>query len=493
LFRYFKYIFWLLVIIVLFEYREDQSGLAKERQTVAKENDELAKCKIFVQDAKFHSDQEMCHIFIEKNDDCKTFPEQKPECPPFLSSSDYAETKYYCSQTQVKTDNCKNLVAKKLWYADLMTYKKSPFLQSAFKLIGIDIDKSWDEIISSFDLKITIAIVAPGDTKKEFYQGVNLAIENINQNGGVLGRSLKSIEYAQHANVNESKEIAYEIIHDTSIVAVIGAQTSEKTKPVTKIYERGGILNLITSATNMDIISPDMQYTFRMIPNNNSMAEKTAEFCKKNGYKKIAIVTENSNYAEELSNAFYKSGIEKGIEIGYFKNFDKRRTDFVGIIGEMSERKADVIYFSGRYAAASKFLIQLRNMGTNTPVIGTESLDAQSFISLVGSVGEGFVIPSIYNEKLSSPENAEFLEIYEKKYGVNPNALAVQGYDAVKLLVMAINELKTTIPEEVASLGHFEKDWYGAGGKLSFDKKNGIKKDIYFKKLHLGEYEIIDN
>ncbi len=481
------------MIVVLLEYREDQSGLAKERQAVARENDELAKCKIFVQDAKFYPDQEMCHTFTEKNEDCKTFSDQKPECPSFLNSPDHAETKYYCSQAQVKSDDCKNLVSKKLWYANLMVYKKSPFLQSAFKLVGIDVNKRWDEIISALDLKITIAIVAPGDTKKEFYQGIELAIENINQNGGVLGRSLEFIKYAQHADVNESKEIAYEIIHNTSIVSVIGAQTSEKTKPVTKIYERGGVFNLITSATNMDIISPDMQYTFRMIPNNNGMAEKTADFCKKNGYKKIAIVTENSAYAEELSNAFYKSGVEKGIEIGYFKNFDKRRTDFANVIGEMIERKADVIYFSGRYAAASKFLIQLRNMGINTPVIGTESLDAQNFISLVGSVGEGFVIPSIYNEKLSSPENSKFLEIYKTKYGVNPNALAVQGYDAVKLLVMAMNELKTTIPGEVAALGHFEKDWNGAGGKLVFDKENGIKKDIYFKKLHLGEYEIIDD
>jgi len=490
----FKYIFFLAMLIGMYELRSDHSDLAKERQDIAKKNDELAKCKIFVQDAKFHPDQEMCHVFTEKNDNCKTFPEQKPECSSFLNASDYAETKYYCSQIQVKSDDCRSLVAEKLWYADLMVYKKSPFLQSAFKLIGIDLDRSWDEIIVSLDLKVTIVIVAPGDTKKEFYQGVNLAIEHINQNGGVLGRSLESIEYSQHvADINESKEMAYEIIRNTSIVAVIGAQSSEKTKPVTKIYERGGIFNLITSATNMDIINSDMQYTFRMIPNNIDMAEQTANFCKKNNYKKIAIVSENSAYAEELSGAFHKSVIDQKLEVNYFKNFDKRKRDFVAIITEMTDRKSDVIYFSGRYAAASRFVIQLRNMGIQTPVIGTESLDASNFIGLVGASGEGIMIPSIYNEKINSPEHTEFSISYNEKYGVKPNALAVQGYDSIKLLVMAMNELKTTIPEEIASIGHLDKIWQGAGGELTFDKENGIKKDIYFKKLHLGEYEIIDN
>ncbi len=490
--KYFKYIFCLAVLIILPEFREDQSELAKTRHDIARENDDLAKCKVLSEDTRAFSEKAMCQAFTQQNDSCKTFAEQKPECAPFLNSPDYAETKYNCSVTKNKSKHCDTIVREKLWYSKALEYKDNILISSIFKLINIDLNDDWGEMISRLEFKIKIAIVAPMDTKKEFYQGVRMAIEQINQEGGVLGRSLEAVEYSKHVDVDESKEIAYEVIENTSLVAVIGAQTSEKTKPVTKIYERGGIFNLITSATNMDIINADMQYTFRMIPNNIGMAEKTAVFCKKSGYKKVAVVTENSAYAEELSNAFYKSSVEKGIAINYFKNFDKRKTDFAGIIGEMMTRKVDVIYFSGRYNAASKFLIQLRNMGVQSPVMGTESLDAANFISLAGTSAEGIVIPSIYNEKLNSPEHTVFLDLYKKKYGLNPNALAVQGYDSVKLLVMAINELKTTIPEEVASIGHFEKDWYGASGKLTFDKENGIKKDIYFKKLHLGEYEIID-
>lgn len=477
---------------MLADFREDQTIFAKERAQIAKENDDFARCKLFSEDEKLSSEWKMCMDFIEMDESCSYFPEKKPECASFLGKEDYTEKKYFCSNTKAKSEHCSSLVTQKVWYGELLKYKEQPFVRTLLHWFDVNVDQKWFEIVAPWKLKIHIAIVAPGDTKKEFYYGVRLAVEEINQTGGVFGRLIETTEYPQHVNVEGSKEIARDIIHDTSLVAVISAQTSEKTKPVTKIYEKGGIFNLITSATNMDILNSDMKYTFRMIPNNVVIADSTAKFMAK-FYKKVAVVTENSAYAEELSNAFYKSAIENGMSISYSKNFDRRKTDFSSVINELMERRPEAIYFSGRHMGAFRFLTQMRNMDIDTPLVGTESLDAQNFIDLVGKAGEGIVIPSVYNEKWNSPEHSHFIQAYKNKYGVNPNAVAVQGYDSMKLLAMAIDSLQTTVSEEIASLGHFDKDWFGAGGKLTFDKAYGIKKQIFFKKLHLGEYQIIDN
>lgn len=474
------------------DFREDQTVFAKERMQIAKQNDDFARCKLFAEDENLTSDWKMCMDFIATDETCSYFPEKKPECAAFLSKENYTEKKYFCKNIKAQSDHCNELVTQKLWYGFLLEYKKQPIVQTALGWFDIDVHKKWFEIIAPWQLKIRVAVVAPGDTKKEFYYGVRLAVEEINKAGGVLGRLIEAAEYPQHVDIEGSKDIAREIIHDTSLVAAISAQTSEKTKPVTKIYEKGGIFNLITSATNMDILNSDMKYTFRMIPNNVVMADSTAKFMNK-FYKKVAVVTENSAYAEELSNAFYKSAIESGMSISYSKNFDKRKTDFSSVISELMERRPEAIYFSGRYWSASRFLIQMRNMGIEIPLVGTESLDAQNFINLAGKAGDGIIIPSIYNEKLDLPEHSQFVQAYKNKYGINPNAVAIQGYDAMKLLTMAIGSLQTTVPEEVASIGHFDKDWFGAGGKLTFDKAHGIKKQIFFKKLHLGEYQLIDN
>lgn len=478
--------------MLLVDFREDQSKFAKERSEIARKNDDLAKCKLFAQDKDLSSEWEMCLAFMAQDDNCKSFSGKNSECESFLKKADYSEKKYFCSNMKSKSEHCSALVIEDLWYSPFLKYKNAPTMQTIFSWIDIDLNEKWFELISKWNLKIKVAVVAPGDTKKEFYQGVKIAVDEINNSGGVFGRLIETVNYPKHVDIEGSKEIAHEIVENTYLIGAISAQTSEKTKPVTKIYEKGGVFNIITSATNMDILNSDMRYSFRMIPNNVAIANSTADFMKKY-YKKVAVVTENSAYAEELSSAFYKAAIENGISISYSKNFDKRRADFSAVINELIERKPDAIYFSGRYRAASRFLTQMRNMGVDLPCMGTESLDTQNFIDLAGKAGEGIVIPSVYNEKQTSPEHNQFVQTYQKAFDINPNALAVQGYDAMKLLAMAIDTLQTTVPEELASIGHFDKDWVGTGGKLTFDKAYGVKKQIFFKKLSFGEYQIIDD
>lgn len=481
------------MVVSLSACREDPWDLAKSRASLAKSNDELASCKMYSQSEKFYSDQKLCGDFDNQNKECATFPETKPGCLEFLNASSYAEVNYSCSEIATLANKCTKSVHERLWYRWAFDFKNNWFAKNILRMINIDLDKKWNELILDFNLKIKIAAVAPGDTEKGFHRGIELAVEQINSGGGVLGRLIELVKYDQHAKVDESKDIAYEIINDESIVAVVGGQTSALTKPVTKIYERGGVLNLITFATNMDIINSDMRYTFRMIPDNTIIAEKTVEFCKKRNYKKMIIIAERNAYAEELGNAFYNSASDMGIKIGYFKTFFPSKSDFVGIIGEIGEKKADAIFFSGRAKSASKFAIQLRGMHIDTPIVGTDSMDDYNFVELAGMAGEGVVVPSIYNEKSTSVQHINFLEAYKKKYGVNPDTRGVQGYDAVKLLTTVMTDIDSTIPEELASVSKLGEEWEGAGGKLISDKKGGIKKDIFFRKLHLGEYQRIDD
>ena len=484
--------FYFFVGILLSACQGEPWELARNRAALAKSNDELASCKTYSQSEKFSADQILCGDFDSKNKECATFPETKPGCTEFLNTPSYAEVRYSCLGIATLANKCTQAVYERLWYKKAFDFKDNLLIKNLLHLIGIDLDEKWNDAILSFNPTIKIAAVAPGDTNKGFHRGVELAIEQINNSGGVLGRLIELVKYDQHAKIDESKDIAYKIINDESIVAVVGGQTSALTKPVTKIYERGGVLNFISFATNMDIINSDMKYTFRMIPDNTIIAAKTVEFCKKRNYKKMLIIAERNAYAEELGNAFYNSASDMGIKISYFKTFFSTKSDFIDIISEIGERKVDAIFFSGRARSASKFTIQLRGMNINTPIIGTDSMDDDNFIGLVGAAGEGIVVPSTYNEKSIRLPHLSFLEAYKKKYGVNPDTRGVQGYDAVKLLTDIMADIGSTIPEEIASITKLGDDWEGAAGKLVSDKKGGIKKEIFFRQLHLGEYQKID-
>src|SRR5690606_2222107 len=130
-----------------------------------------------------------------------------------------------------------------------------------------------------------------------------------------FGRDIQLIKYIEKGELDHSRKIANKIIRDSSISAVIGLQDSAPTRPATQIYERGGILHLITAATMNDVIRPNMQFNFRLIPNNFKTAIETAEFCQRKGYHKMAILTERDDYAEELAKSFYDHALEIDIKI----------------------------------------------------------------------------------------------------------------------------------------------------------------------------------
>lgn len=161
-------------------------------------------------------------------------------------------------------------------------------------------------------------------------------------------------------DLNESIMVAHKIADDTSTVAVINGLNSDIARYTARIYESSGVLNLIIFATNIDVINSDMNYTFRMIPDNKYFAEKTAQFFNKQGYKKVAILSERDSYSEELSNAFYNNLLQAGIEVNYYKTFSESKVNFINIISEINEKMPDAIYYSGWIEYASNFVIKLK-------------------------------------------------------------------------------------------------------------------------------------
>lgn len=489
----FKCVFYFLMFISLSACREDSLESTKNRAFLANANDLLASCKTYSQTENFFSDQKLCGDFEYQNKECATFLETKPECTVFLNDPSYVKVKYLCSGIVISANKCSTLVHERLWYKWAFYFQDNVFLKNTLRWFNIDLDKKWNALLADFNLKIKIAVILQGEVKdvEEEFQGIDLAVQQINTEGGVLGRMIELKKYEAN-DLNESIMVAHKIADDTSTVAVINGLNSDIARYTARIYESSGVLNLIIFATNMDVINSDMNYTFRMIPDNKYFAEKTAQFFNKQGYKKVAILSERDSYSEELSNAFYNNLLQAGIEVNYYKTFSESKVNFINIISEINEKMPDAIYYSGWIEYASNFVIKLKKMNVHLPVIGTDSLISHKFLALAGGAAEGFIAASVYNNKSTDFHNTNFLQLYKKKYGTNPTMLAAQSYDSVKLLMILMTDIDSTIPAEIASRSKSLDSWVGVSGKFQSDKKGGVKKDIFFKQVSFGEFHAID-
>lgn len=320
---------------------------------------------------------------------------------------------------------------------------------------------------------------------------MDLAVEQINSDGGVLGRQLQIKPFVSKGanDIDLARDLTYAIARNPTITALISREGSSLTKPLTIIFEQTNLINLITSATNNNIILPNMKYNFRLIPKNSVMAAASVRFCQIIGCQRVAIIMGRDSYSQELGQAFYDEAIALGIRTAYMKTFFEDRTDFIGILNEAKDANIDAIYFSAWAKAAVQFMKQKELLELKYPIIATDSLDNSQFIDEGRGAAENTITPSIYNETLTHEKNQRFLDSYLAEYGKTPGTWSAQGYDAVYILANAIKSSGSTVPDKIGSAIRYMPQWLGAGGHYQFTYDGELtNRDIFFKRLEVGRF-----
>lgn len=477
------------------------------RNEYNKTSDHINDCIQLTNTKDFLGKLKYCQSFLKQNKKCETFPEKNKDCPEFLSKPYYIDDKNFCRSWSTKVKQCKEVIHDNLGYSSLIDLVESPFIINLSEMIGyplntllgnisfngIKISDPWYKQVNQFTNEtqyVYIATLAPAKTELDFFQGVELAGEQINKTDGVLGRKIKFLRYIDdNGTLDWNRNTVNQIIKDKRIIALINRQNSETTKPLTMTFEAGGLLTLTISAANVNVILANMRYNFRTHPNNDVLSKESAKYFAKNGHLKVAMITGLDEYSREVGRAFYSASLNLGIRIVYIKAFHEGQSDFTNIVNDLKKKGANAIFLSGTREASSSFVYQARRFGINIPIYGSKTLENQDFINKTGDAAEGIIVPSIYNETLEHEENKKFVAAYREKYGKIPSTWAAQGYDAVNLIANSIKYAHSTEPLKIASIIRYHEKWVGAGGSFRFSESGEIiDRKIYFKKIENGEF-----
>lgn len=453
---------------------------ARERMNLAKAEDKLAECRLFTQQKNFADSLQNCESFLKKDDECSLFPEQKEGCIAFVNEVGYMQRRQDCLVFDQTARSCEKLIKEKF----------HSYTAQALNFITQKEEKSWIERAKSLENDILIGVVRSGyGGKKSFLRGVRLAVKETNEQGGVLGRQLNIVLEESYGDLDISRDIAERMRDNPRIRAVIGRQFSFNTIPVTSVYEDSQIVYLSVSATMRNVIRYGNRLVFRLLPNSSDFSKALLEFCIRQKYHRLALLYSRDSYNEELAYAFRDYAVERGLNIVFEKSFFSQENNFSDISADMKELDIDGIFLTAFSDTAIHAIQDMRNLGITTPVIGSEALDSDIFAERVGNAGNGLVVPSIYNPFSKRAENASFVNAFRNAYGYNPDTWGAQGYDAVKLLVYAINEAKSTIPANIATALRYMPPQQRASGEFVFETSGELKnKALYFKELQNGRF-----
>lgn len=347
-----------------------------------------------------------------------------------------------------------------------------------------------------------IVIGLAWDRKRgQLIEGAEIARDEINAAGGVLGRPLKFIiaddSYTADANTSKPGKVAHKVArqfaNNLDVVSVIGHNRSTVAIPASITYEEEGILYISPSASALALTDHQFQYVFRTALNNKYMGEQIATAAGViYNVKKFVVLSTRATWAEELTFAFEENLEKLNVEVVFRRKFFFNKIDFKDIFADLLGIEFDGIFIAASPLVTVRVIKQAREMGINTAfVVGNflhpgkllDELDKNNI--RLDSVGDIFV-PIMFNPSINTEAVVKFRDAMFDNYKIEePDDWAAQGYDAVKLLAYAIEQSNSTVPIAIATTIRYTLSWQGLTGRHSFHRSG----DIYTKLLNYAHLQ----
>ncbi len=329
-----------------------------------------------------------------------------------------------------------------------------------------------DKIVIGLSTPLTGSVAALGQHEN---WGASLAVEEINDAGGINGRQLH-IE-AQDNQCNPTQGItSVENLLQNDPIAVMGALCSSVTLAVMPIMERAERPLMVGVATSPLITEQagvgGNDWTFRINPSDSGLAVALGNYLTEmNTIKTIAFVGEDTDYGRGGHNALTEALKGKGIEIVSADFYKQGTPDFTTVLTRIKAAKPDAVALYATGVDELGFIRQYRGMNIESLLSGRVSLDELLPVIQAGAL-EGATSVYPYAVQLDTPENKAFVESFKTAYGELPNYQSFQGYESVRVLADALKRSKGLTPAGLKQALK-EADFASVtGGNIKFDDHN---------------------
>ncbi len=323
-------------------------------------------------------------------------------------------------------------------------------------------------------------------------RGTQLAVEEINAYGGVLGRPIKLIVRDNQSKAGESSIIVRELINREHITALLGEVASGRSLEGASIAQKSGIPMIASGSTNRRVTQVG-NYIFRICFIDEFQGKVMAKFMNSLGIRRAAIMADTStDYSIGLARSFAHDFIAHGGQIVAEQNFTEGDKDFNAQLTAVKATNPEAVFIPTYYTYAPLIISQARELGMNIPFMGGDGWDSTEFLKIGGQAVNGTYFSTHFSSDNESPIVQDFVKKYYHKYHVLPSALAALAYDSMKLLADAIlraGSVETTkIRDALESTKHFP----AVTGAITFDEDRNPKKPAVIIRVQNGKFTYLE-
>lgn len=340
-------------------------------------------------------------------------------------------------------------------------------------------------------IRIGVPVPLSGDSAaagEDILNGAKLAAEDINADGGVLGRQVELVSEDDACTAQVGAQAAQKLVA-AEIVAAAGGYCSSAALPELQAFSRAGIPYVMDASTNPELTESGIEQAFRVIGRDDQQGPFAARYIVEAlKAKRVAVLHDNTTYAQGLAAAAAEGLETEGAEVVYNDALTPGQSDYSPVLTSIARTRPDVLYFTGYFAEAGLLLRQIQQLGLDFQFMGGDATNDPTVLETAGQAAEGFLITTApLAQFLTGAE--EFVNAYQEAYGQPPGPYSVYEYDAVRVAAQAIEDAGSTDPEAVTQTLHDLEGYEGITGAITFDEKGDRDELLYIvAQVENGEF-----
>jgi len=310
-------------------------------------------------------------------------------------------------------------------------------------------------------------------------EGMELALAEINDKGGVLGKKVRLVVEDDEGKPEVAKNVVEKLIEQQKVPVIVGEVASKCSLGAADICQKSGI-PMVSPASTSPKVTEKGDYIFRVCFTDDFQGWACARLAYDLGFQRAAVLVDNTNdYSIGLGDSFSTAFQQFGGSVVAEENFAEGDKDFNAQLSKIKGSDPDVIFVPSYYQEAGLIATQARQQAMNQTIIGGDGWDSPKLTEIGGkAVEECYFVTHSYSAA-EEPVMQRFAKAYRLKHGHEPDALAALGFDALHIVADAIQRAGSVDPKAIRDALAQTKDFSGATGSITMDEHRNARKPAY--------------
>lgn len=322
-------------------------------------------------------------------------------------------------------------------------------------------------------------------------EGLRLAVDEINSQGGVLGKQIELVTEDNRGQTSETQTVVQKLINRDKVVAIIGEVASSRSKAAAPICQQNKIPMISPASTNPEVTAIG-DYIFRVCFIDPFQATVMSKFAL-NSLKvnKVALLIDVKNaYSTGLAENFRRVFTEMGGQVISEQQYSAGDKDFKAQLTALMNDQPQAIFIPGYYTDVNLISIQARELGITIPLFGGDGWESEKLTEgKAGNALEGSFFSTHASIDDPNPKIQDFVRKYKAKYnGKTPDTMALLAYDAGMVLFDAIKKAGSTEGPKIKDAIANTKDFPGVSGNITINGERNAVKPAVVMEIKSGKF-----